>query len=104
MPGQAHILLQTLLNLKLLREKGEKSIGRKKRSSGNPKKRRPPRPKYTSRANIFDHEVLAPLTKKFRQALKSKKYEEAQMLYKEIVEARKQHRLWLDRHEWVKIR
>ncbi|MGA8941762.1 MAG: hypothetical protein WB502_03475 [Thermoactinomyces sp.] len=79
-------------------------MARKKRTSGNAKENRPSKPRYTSRANIFDHEVLAPLTKRFRQALKAKNYEEAQMIYKEIVEARKQHRLWQHRCEWVRIR
>ncbi len=79
-------------------------MGRKKRFSGQSKERHPPKPRYTSRANIFYHEVLAPLNKTFHQALKAKNYDRARMIYKEIVTARNQHRLWLDRCEQVRIR
>lgn len=42
--------------------------------------------------------------KRFRQALKARRYAEAESLYRKITEARKEHRLWIDRSEKVRIR
>ncbi|MGI6474402.1 MAG: hypothetical protein ACOX0J_08965 [Thermoactinomyces vulgaris] len=79
-------------------------MGKKRRLSTNRQEQRPAKPKYTSRANLFHQQVVAPLEKRFRQALKARRYEEAESLYREITEARKEHRLWIDRSEKVRIR
>ena len=79
-------------------------MSKKRRFSQPRQEQRPAKPKYTSRANIYHQQVVAPLEKRFRQALKNRNYPEAQSLYKEIVQARKEHRLWIDRCEKVKIR
>jgi Tfp pilus assembly protein PilF len=79
-------------------------MGKNRRLSTNRQEQRPAKPKYTTRANMFHQQVVAPLEKRFRQALKARRYAEAESLYRKITEARKEHRLWIDRSEKVRIR
>ncbi|MBA4495014.1 hypothetical protein ACFO25_02060 [Paenactinomyces guangxiensis] len=78
-------------------------MAKKKRSHREKKANRPPKPRFTSKANIYHSEVVAPLEKAYRQAMRTGNYEEAGHFFKETTEARKEHRLLLHRKELVKI-
>lgn len=64
----------------------------------------PPKPRYTSSANLYHKEVVAPLEKKWRHALKKKNYDEASAIFQELLEKRKYHRVLVKRSEKVLIK
>jgi hypothetical protein len=77
----------------------KKKTSRREKQPNNPKK-----PRFTSKANLFYSEVVAPLEKAYRQAMKAKNYTEAEQFFKQIREAKEEHRLWLARKELVRIK
>ncbi|SFJ30549.1 hypothetical protein [Thermoflavimicrobium dichotomicum] len=65
---------------------------------------RPSKPRYTLEANRFYQQTVAPLVKKYRQAMQLKNYDEAGSLFQQIVEARKHHRYLLHRKGKIRIK
>jgi len=62
-----------------------------------------PKPRYTLSANLYHKEVIAPLERKFRHALKKKNYEEAGLLFRQILKERTKHRHMIYQREKVEI-
>ncbi|MBA4542957.1 hypothetical protein H1164_08580 [Thermoactinomyces daqus] len=65
---------------------------------------RPAKPRYTCMSNVYHQKEIAPLEKKYRQALNAKNYEVADTLLRELTKAQEEHRLWHHRKEKVRIK
>lgn len=75
-----------------------------KRSLHQPKPSSPPKPRYTSSANLYHKEVIAPLERKLRHAFKKKNYDEASSLFQTLLLKRQHHRTLIKRNDKVIIR
>jgi hypothetical protein len=79
---------------------------RKKRfiqTSGKPAPK-PPKAKYTNKANLFHKETIAPLLRSYRYHMKLKNYDQAAEAFEQLRIARKQFRILLARNEKVRIK
>jgi hypothetical protein len=77
----------------------------KKSTSLNEKQvNRPPKPRYTSIANQYYSEVVAPIERAYDQAMRLKNYKEAGNAYEQLTQAKKHHRLLIARKELVLIK
>lgn len=66
-------------------------------------KNNPPKAKLISTANVYHRDVLAAIEKKYRLAMRTKNYEDASRLYKELDEAHKEHNKLIHRKEYTAI-
>lgn len=78
-------------------------MAKKKLHNQVKKPNHPPQPRYTNQANLFYRDVIAPLQKRYRQALQARDYEGARQLLQEIERARREHRLLLYRNVRVRV-
>lgn len=76
---------------------------KKRRNREKPKRHRA-KPKFTLRAHLFDQQQITPCLKQYRQAMKTKRYEEAGAAFAKLQKLREEYRLLLARKEKVRIR
>lgn len=62
------------------------------------------KPKFTLQANLFEQQHIKPCLKQYRQAMKTKRYEEAGKAFAKLQTLRKEHRLLLARKEKIRLR
>lgn len=83
--------------------KGGFPLAKFKRNTSNKQVNQPRKPKLTSKANLYYRDQIAPLEKKYRQAMQSKNYKHARELFNQIRNLKKEYLLLLHRKERVKI-
>ncbi|TCS92405.1 hypothetical protein [Hazenella coriacea] len=74
-----------------------------KKSTSNKQVNNPRKPKFTLKAHLYHRDVVAPLERKYRHAMKSKNYELARKIFEQIRDRKEEHRLLIHRKEKVRM-